>query len=148
MATADEPDAADASASGGPAETGWRIEIAFEPEILRNGTNPLVLLDDLREVLGSEVDKIITLYLEDAPRLIAQLERAVVGNDPIALRVAAHTLKSSSANVGATTLSEAARDLEHGARDGTLTQPATAVARIVGEFAQVRAALQAQLDKT
>jgi len=28
--------------------SGWRIEIAFEPDILRNGTNPLVLLDDLR----------------------------------------------------------------------------------------------------
>ena len=96
-------------------------------------------------MLGSEVDKIITLYLEDAPRLIAQLERAVVGNDPIALRVAAHTLKSSSANVGATTLSEAARDLEHGARDGTLAKPEALVARIVGEFAQVRAALQASL---
>ena len=103
------------------------------------------VLDELREVLGSEVDKIVAVYLEDAPRLIAQLERAAVGNDPIALRVAAHTLKSSSANVGATTLADAARDLETGARDGTLTQPATAVARIVGEFAQVRAALQAQL---
>ena len=104
------------------------------------------VLDELREVLGSEVDKIIAVYLEDAPRLIAQLERAAVSNDPIALRVAAHTLKSSSANVGATTLSDAARDLEHGARDGTLTQPANAVARIVGEFAQVRAALQAKLQ--
>ncbi len=31
-----------------PASAGWRIEIAFEPGILRNGTNPLVLLDDLR----------------------------------------------------------------------------------------------------
>jgi two-component system chemotaxis sensor kinase CheA len=30
------------------AVSGWRIEIAFEPDILRNGTNPLVLLDDLR----------------------------------------------------------------------------------------------------
>ena len=111
--------------------------------------SPMVInasvLDELREVLGSEVDKIVAVYLEDAPRLIAQLERAAVGNDPIALRVAAHTLKSSSANVGATTLADAARDLETGARDGTLTQPATAVARIVGEFAQVRAALQAQL---
>ncbi len=103
------------------------------------------VLDDLRDVLGGEVDKIIALYLEDAPRLIAQLERAVVGNDPIALRVAAHTLKSSSANVGATTLSEAARDLEHGARDGTLAKPEALVARIVGEFAQVRTALQARL---
>ena len=103
------------------------------------------MLDELREVLGSEVDKIINAYLEDTPRLIAQLERAAVDNDPIALRVAAHTLKSSSANVGATTLSDAARDLEHGARDGTLTQPANAVAGIVGEFARVRAALLSQL---
>ena len=115
-------------------------EQAAQPAVLN-----AAVLDDLRDVLGGEVDRIIALYLEDAPRLIAQLERAVVGNDPIALRVAAHTLKSSSANVGATTLSEAARDLEHGARDGTLTQPASAVARIVGEFAQVRAALQAKL---
>ena len=111
------------------------------PPVLNAG-----VLDELREVLGSEVDKIIGVYLEDAPRLIAQLERAAVSGDPIALRVAAHTLKSSSANVGATTLSDAARDLEHGARDGTLTQPANAVARIVGEFAQVRAALQAKLQ--
>jgi len=110
------------------------------PPVLNNG-----VLDELREVLGGEVDKIIAVYLEDAPRLIAQLERAAVSNDPIALRVAAHTLKSSSANVGATTLSEAARDLEHGARDGTLSQPANAVARIVGEFAQVRAALQGRM---
>ena len=113
---------------------------ARSPPVLNAG-----VLDELREVLGGEVDKIIAVYLEDAPRLIAQLERAAVSGDPIALRVAAHTLKSSSANVGATTLSDAARDLEHGARDGTLTQPASAVARIVGEYAQVRAALQAKL---
>ena len=110
------------------------------PPVLNAG-----VLDELREVLGSEVDKIIAVYLEDSPRLIAQLERAAVGNDPIALRVAAHTLKSSSANVGATTLSEAARDLEHGARDGTLANPEALVAGIVTEFAQVRSALRSTL---
>ncbi len=110
------------------------------PSVLDNS-----VLGELRDVLGSEVDRIVAVYLEDAPRLVAQLERAVVSNDPIALRVAAHTLKSSSANVGATTLADAARDLEHGARDGTLAQPGQAVARIVSEFAQVRAALQATL---
>ena len=115
-------------------------EQAAQPAVLN-----AAVLDDLRDVLGGEVDRIIALYLEDAPRLIAQLERAVVGNDPIALRVAAHTLKSSSANVGATTLSEAARDLEHGARDGTLAKPEALVARIVGEFTRVRTALQAKL---
>ncbi|MEO6226779.1 MAG: ATP-binding protein [Thermomonas sp.] len=110
------------------------------PPVLNAG-----ILDELREVLGNEVDKIIAVYLEDAPRLIAQLERAAVGGDPIALRVAAHTLKSSSANVGASTLSEAARDLEEGARDGTMKKPETMVARIVTEFAQVRSALQSKL---
>ena len=54
------------------------------PPVLDSG-----VLGELREVLGAEVDKIIAVYLEDAPRLIAQLERAAVSNDPIALRVAA-----------------------------------------------------------
>ena len=59
--------------------------------------------------------------------------------------LAAHTLKSSSANVGAITLSEAARELEHGARDGTLSDPRATVARLIAEFTQVRAALQEQI---
>ncbi len=38
-------------AGGGRAcAAGWTIEIAFEPGILRNGTNPLALLDDLRSL--------------------------------------------------------------------------------------------------
>lgn len=44
--TAEAP--ADEAPSMEPTAAGWRIEIAFEPGILRNGTNPLVLLDDLR----------------------------------------------------------------------------------------------------
>lgn len=33
-----------------PAPVGWRIEITFAPDILRNGSNPLALLDELREL--------------------------------------------------------------------------------------------------
>ena len=123
-------------------------EVLPPPEQLAVRSPPVLnnsILDELREVLGGEVDKIIAVYLEDTPRLIAQLERAALGNDPIALRVAAHTLKSSSANVGAITLSDAARTLEEGARDGSLEKPETLVARIVTEFAQVRSALQSKL---
>ena len=121
------------------------LPVAAEVAVRSPPVLNMAILDELRDVLGSEVDKIIAVYLEDAPRLIAQLERAAVGGDPIALRVAAHTLKSSSANVGATILSEAARDLEEGARDGTLKKPEAKVARIVTEFAQVRSALQSKL---
>ncbi|SFL31621.1 chemotaxis protein CheA [Methylobacterium pseudosasicola] len=32
------------------ASEGWRIGIAFAPEVLRNGTNPLALIDELRDL--------------------------------------------------------------------------------------------------
>lgn len=40
---------------GPTAQAGWRVGIAFEPEILRNGTNPLALLDDLRALGPCEI---------------------------------------------------------------------------------------------
>ncbi len=133
------PPSAPASASASPSATADPQAVPLPASIDR------AVLNELREVLGDEVDKIIAVYLEDAPRLIAQLEHAVSASNPIALRIAAHTLKSSSANVGAMTLSNAARDLEYGARDGTLSQPAQAVARLVNEYASVREALKASI---
>ena len=118
------------------------VPTAAERQARKPSVLEVSVLDELQAVLGSEVERIVEVYLEDAPRLIAQLQHAAASNDPIALRVAAHTLKSSSANVGANTLSAAARDLEHGARDGTLAKPVEQVARLASEFAQVRAELQ------
>lgn len=40
---------------GPTAQAGWRVGIAFEPDILRNGTNPLALLDDLRALGPCEI---------------------------------------------------------------------------------------------
>jgi two-component system chemotaxis sensor kinase CheA len=48
-----ETPAAEASAAE---ETGWAIGIAFAPDILRNGTNPLGLLDELRDLGPCEVE--------------------------------------------------------------------------------------------
>ncbi|MCJ2059381.1 chemotaxis protein CheA [Methylobacterium sp. J-048] len=45
-AYAPEPEAPDPEATA----AGWRIGIAFAPEVLRNGTNPLALLDELRDL--------------------------------------------------------------------------------------------------
>ena len=39
-----------------PREAGWRIEIDFVPDILRRGTNPLALLDDLRDLGACTVE--------------------------------------------------------------------------------------------
>ena len=60
---------------------------------------------------------------------------------------ASHSLKSSSANLGAMALSAAAKRIELGARMETLDRPAVAVAMLTDEFERARAALQMRLRK-
>jgi signal transduction histidine kinase/CheY-like chemotaxis protein len=106
------------------------------------------VLDELRSILGSEVDRLIEVFLDDTPRLIAALENAATGPDLEMLRNAAHTLKSSSANLGAMSLSNAAKRVELGARSQTLERPAVAVALIANEFARARQALRAHMAQS
>ena len=101
--------------------------------------------NDLCEVLGDEANSIVRIYLEDAERQVIQLQQAVMNNDLEQLRAIAHSLKSSSANIGAMQLSNSVRDLEHGLRDHSLTRPAPLVIKIANEFAQVKAALKHQV---
>ena len=105
------------------------------------------VLDELRSILGGEVDRLIEVFLDDTPTIIAALETAAAGPDMEGLRNAAHTLKSSSANLGAMSLSNAAKRVELGARMGTLERPAVAVAMIANEFARARAALRAAMSQ-
>ncbi len=103
------------------------------------------VLEELRSILGNEVDRLIEVFLDDTPRLIAALETAATGPDYDMLRNASHTLKSSSANLGAMALSNAAKKLELGIRTQTLERPAVAVALISNEFARARQALRASM---
>ena len=64
--------AAERAAAG---EGGWQIGIAFAPEILRNGTNPLALLDELRDLGACTV----------VPRLDALPELAGLDPESLAL---------------------------------------------------------------
>jgi len=102
-------------------------------------------LDDLEAMIGPGVAQIIAAYLDNTPRLIAQLKSAAEVPDLSLLRELAHSLKSSSANLGADALSEAAKRIELGARQLTLERPAAAVAVVVAEYERVRPALIARM---
>ena len=58
-----------------------------------------------------------------------------------ALVAPAHTLKSSSANLGALRVSEIAKRMEKSARSGELAGPAAEVDALTAEFDRVQAAL-------
>ena len=87
------------------------------------------------------VDKMIRLYLSSAPDNLKQLREALERGDAAALQMAAHSLKSSSAFVGASRLSGLCKDLESLGRSRTVEGAAGRVAGIEAEYARVRQAL-------
>jgi len=62
------------------------------------------------------VARVIGLYLDDTPALLRAITEGIAGDDRPAIERAAHTLKSSSASVGAVALASLAADVEAHAR--------------------------------
>ncbi|WP_395792621.1 ATP-binding protein [Aquimonas sp.] len=103
------------------------------------------VVEDLREVMGDEFLSLIRVFLEDTPRTLERLQAAAAAGDIPPMVAAAHSLKSTSANLGALELSELARQIEHGGRAGTLNNPSVVAARLVAEFIRVEGAMRALL---
>ena len=79
-------------------------------------------LDDLLEAMGEAgpelVRSLVVTFLDEAPRLLAAAAEAEGAGRNKEVQRAAHSLKSSSAALGALRLSSACRELETAARDG------------------------------
>ena len=89
--------------------------------------------------------RVITLYLQGTPPLIERMRQALEANDEMALRAAAHSLKSSSANVGAMKLHGLCKELESWVQRGQITDAAGRIALIEQEFIAAQAILRQEL---
>jgi len=87
------------------------------------------------------VEKIINLYINDAQSLCHNIHEAVGKGDPQALSKAAHSLKSSSANVGAIKLASLCKDLETLGKANTLGNAQEIVNQMDSEYKRVIATL-------
>lgn len=139
--------AALAGTSGTAAETQTLTEAMPSAPLSRSALPALdsSVLDELAQVIGGQTSVVIKLFLDDAPVLVDRMQLASQDGDLEALREAAHSLKSASANVGALALADAARRIELGARGQTLNNPGVAVALLIAEFARARMALRGWL---
>jgi len=81
-------------------------------------------------------------YVEDSTARVARLRQAAAAGDAEALTLEAHTLKSSSASLGAQSLSALAKRLENMGRAGNLASLADDVARFVEQYGVVKASLE------
>jgi len=93
------------------------------------------------------VGEVIQLYLTDAPRLKEAMEAAGLRGDGDGLRKAAHTLKSSSANIGALGLADLCRELERIGRQGKLENIEQVLSELEKEYHRVLAALQKEATR-
>jgi len=103
------------------------------------------LRDLQREGKPDIQQRVIQAYFSSSPPLIAQLQEAVVVKNRETLQNAAHSLKSSSATVGALKLSEICRELEMSCRNKTLENATDRVAAIASEFREVKEILNKKI---
>lgn len=95
----------------------------------------------LVEMTGGEldfVDELVDTYLEDGAAQVTALRAAAATGDIEGLVRPAHSLKSSSLNVGALGLGELGRQLEEAARTGAVPRPADWVERVAAGFDDVQ----------
>ena len=109
------------------------------------------LLDDavlapLRTKYPDLLVRIITTYLTHTPALLGELTTAAAEGDCVGMSRAAHSLKSSSANVGAVHLSDHCRALEETANANDVAASRTHALTITACFNEVERALQSERD--
>ena len=100
---------------------------------LRRGDGPSVL------------ERAVGMYLESAPTVLEELRRAIAGGDASAVWKIAHSLKSSSASLGAKQLAQHIGDMEGRARQNDLVEADSRLVRIETEFQKVSSALRETL---
>jgi HPt (histidine-containing phosphotransfer) domain-containing protein len=127
----DAPPAALAEANG--ADVLDRQVLAQLGKVLTNGKP---------ELLG----RVIKLYLAESPKLMKKLRQAADASNAPDIAASAHSLKSSSANVGAKALSRYCEDLERSARRADTEEARRLLAKVESEHGSVQAALAAEVE--
>lgn len=133
----------------------WRADgaenqtVAHEPSINENDVLDHSALDGLRDLQEDGEDdlikELIEIYIADAPSYIADISLAVESANAHAMERAAHTLKGSSASLGANLLAAACLEMEKLGRSNSVEGAPELLAHIEREFERARRALEAML---
>ncbi len=105
----------------------------IDPQAIENlrALNPGDNDEFLREIVG--------IFLEDTPLRIDELQQGLRAGDVPKFTRAAHSIKGSSANLGAIALRSVAERLEHDSRTGGLAGVGPQVDAVKAEFARAKA---------
>lgn len=106
-------------------------------------------LDNIRALQSEDgpdlLAQVIGLYLNDVPNQLQNMQQAMAEVDAESVQKISHSLKSSSANLGALKLTELFRGLEQQAKSQILENVPKQLMAIENEFQQVQAILKAEM---
>lgn len=80
------------------------------------------VFDKLRDILGPGLQQTVSLFLEDTPVYLEQLNQGLQQDDAEMVRAMAHSIKGSSGNLGASNLLQFAKEVEQLALERHLSE--------------------------
>jgi HPt (histidine-containing phosphotransfer) domain-containing protein len=109
------------------------------------------VLDQLGKVLTNGkpelLVRVINLYRTESPKLMHKLKQAALASDAPEIVRCAHSLKSSSANLGAKLMARYCEDLEASARRAEIDDARKILAKVEAEFVRVQSALATETEQ-
>lgn len=109
----------------------------------------IIDLARIQETSDGDVEfeqELIEMYLEDALEHCRAIEESHSGGEAQMIRQAAHTLKGSSANIGASHIMKVAYEIEVAATQGNLDQVKELLPSMNDSLEKTTSAFQAYLD--
>lgn len=107
------------------------------------------VLDQIRQLQMDDepdlVSEVIRAYFQDTDSLMESLRLAQEESDRASLKRSAHTLKSSSANVGAMLLSVAAKSLEEECENNSLEKNGEIIEKLQNDYVRTKKVLEKEL---
>ncbi len=133
----------------------WHNNAHGRPGSDHEGTNDIYQIDDamlqhLRELQRpgrpSILRQLLDLYINGSEDITNQMRDAIAGQRRDTLQRAAHTLKSSSANLGAEAFAARCRIIEQAAREAQWAKLSQLVDTVIADIPQVIAAIKEAIE--
>ncbi len=95
--------------------------------------------DELKQMSGDDfINELIDTFLEDAPKMIAEIKSSHAANNAETFRRAAHSMKSNAATFGASQLAALAKELEMLGKENKLSETGDRLKGLEEAYASVR----------
>lgn len=99
--------------------------------------------NELKELMGADfMVEIVDTFIQETGDLIVQLRQALELKDATSFDRCAHSIKSSSASLGALGFSQSARQLEMMGKAGDLSEAESLLEQFAKDFLEVKQSLE------